>query len=225
MSAMIKTPNHDIANASLRYASMAEEPQVLTDIYDELCNIAVWKRRLPAKFTTQVMQDIVCNPMPNKVLQVRSEHVEEDIKTIAQDKAYGHQLRLYIHDVVDMFCVLFDTQKVGLRLTVLDKAMCPRFHFDRVPCRLVSTFCGSGTEWIPNEKVNTHKLGHGSGGKPDEVSGLIQTSDDIERLECGDVALLKGDTWEGNEGAALVHRSPALNTDEPRLLLTIDFVN
>ena len=34
---------------------------------------------------------------------------------------------------------------------------------------------------------------------------------------------LKGELWEGNETAGLVHRSPALAKDERRLLLTLDF--
>jgi hypothetical protein len=93
-----------------------------------------------------------------------------------------------------------------------------------VPCRLVTTFCGIGTQWLPNNKVNMSKLGHGSGGKSDEESGLIREKVDVQSLVCGDVALLKGDTWEGNEGSALVHRSPALKVGEYRLLMTLDFV-
>ncbi|WP_428354217.1 DUF1826 domain-containing protein [Methyloprofundus sp.] len=38
-------------------------------------------------------------------------------------------------------------------------------------------------------------------------------------------ALLKGERWEGNENAGLVHRSPAINEGERRLLLTLDFMN
>jgi hypothetical protein len=68
------------------------------------------------------------------------------------------------------------------------------------------------------------KLGHGSGGKPDEDSGLLKSDADIQSLACGDVALLKGDTLEDNEGASLIHRSPALKLGELRLLMTLDLV-
>jgi hypothetical protein len=37
------------------------------------------------------------------------------------------------------------------------------------------------------------------------------------------VALLKGESWENNEGAGLVHRSPAVKSGQQRLLLTLDF--
>ena len=117
---------------------------------------------------------------------------------------------------------LFDLGKVGLRLTVLDKAMCPRFHVDKVLCRLVTTYQGSATEWLPHNVVDREKLGHGSEGKPDEQSGLFPKLGDIQQLTVGDVALLKGEGWEGKEGAGLVHRSPSLSAGEGRLLLTLD---
>ena len=64
----------------------------------------------------------------------------------------------------------------------------------------------------------------GNGTICDEVSGLFQSETDIENLQSGQVALLKGERWDGNEGAGLVHRSPRLNKDERLLLLSLDFV-
>ena len=54
---------------------------------------------------------------------------------------------------------------------------------------------------------------------------LISKSDDIQQLEKGDVALLKGESWIGNEEAGLVHRSPELERGTSRLLLTLDFAH
>ena len=67
------------------------------------------------------------------------------------------------------------------------------------------------------------KLGAGSAGLSDAESGLYPTKDAIQTLAAGDVALLKGESWEGNEGAGLVHRSPAVKSGQQRLLLTLDF--
>ena len=46
----------------------------------------------------------------------------------------------------------------------------------------------------------------------------------IEQVNTGDVALLKGEKWQGNEGAGLIHRSPALADGERRLILTLDWL-
>jgi hypothetical protein len=91
-----------------------------------------------------------------------------------------------------------------------------------VLCRLVTTYQGSGTEWLPHNIIDRSKLGHGSEGKSDEQSGLFSKQDDIQQLKLGDVALLKGEAWKGNEGAGLVHRSPSMTAGEQRLLLTLD---
>jgi len=52
---------------------------------------------------------------------------------------------------------------------------------------------------------------------------FIKTSMTSNTSAVADVALLKGELWEGNEKAGLVHRSPAVPADHRRLLLTLDF--
>ncbi len=128
-------------------------------------------------------------------------------------------------ELVDMYCCLFDLERAGLRLTVLNRAMCPKFHVDGVACRLVCTYKGSATQWLPHDVVDRSKLGRGSIGLTDAESGLYQCESDIQKLSCGDVALIKGESWPNNKGAGLVHRSPALKQGERRVLLTLDFAD
>ena len=103
--------------------------------------------------------------------------------------------------------------------------MCPRFHTDYVKCRLVTTYVGPATQWLPHELVNRSKLGHGNQGQPDDKSGLFLENTDIEQLNVGHVALLKGESWAGNKGAGLVHRSPHAKNGYNRLYMTIDFLD
>jgi hypothetical protein len=124
-----------------------------------------------------------------------------------------------------LFCDLLGVERVGLRLRTLDKPMCPRFHTDHILCRLVCTYGGLGTQWLPNHAVDRDKLGAGAQGLPDIVSGLIRDEHAIQTLPEYAVGLMKGDAWEGNELRGLVHRSPHSNADAPRrLLLTLDAV-
>ena len=60
---------------------------------------------------------------------------------------------------------------------------------------------------------------------PDDQSGLFNNLQDIQQLHQGEVALLKGESWEGNQGAGLIHRSPNLIDQTKRLILTLDFIN
>ncbi len=126
--------------------------------------------------------------------------------------------------LVDLFCGLFDLEHARLRLTTLDRVMCPRFHVDRVPCRLVTTYLGCSTQWLPHDTVDRTKLGKGNNGLPDELSGIYRSAEDIRQLTNGDVALLQGSLWEGGTHSGLVHRSPTPKPGENRLLFTLDFV-
>jgi hypothetical protein len=207
-----------------RRAAYGDEPSILADIYNDETNIAIWQRKLPAAVQRSVKNFLTSQATFNLTTTVASNSILANVNTSLGHKAES-ELCENIAELVDMFCYLFELKAVGLRLSVLDSAMCPRFHVDRIPCRLATTFQGVATEWLPHETVNREKLGRGSNGKPDSQSGLYHNQHDIQQLKCGDVALLKGEIWEGNTHAGLVHRSPALSAAERRLLLTLDFSN
>ena len=128
-----------------------------------------------------------------------------------------------IQYLTKMFCDLFDIKDAWLRIDAIDKPMCPRFHADHLKCRLVTTYYGPGTQWLPNSLVNRNKLGHGNNGLADDISGLFSKKSDIENLDVGDIGLLKGEAWVNNEGLGLVHRSPHTDSIYKRLYVTIDF--
>ena len=198
---------------------------VLTDIYQEHTNIAIWQRSLAHALIEAANSILDTNPTLQASLVVTPQEANVAVMKVLGSTARAATLSEDIAQLVDMFCCLFDIKRAGLRLTALDRAMCPRFHVDRVPCRLVTTYQGVATEWLPHQAADRSKLGIGSQGKPDERSGLFNSAADIQQLCRGDVALLKGESWEGNQGAGLIHRSPQLPGETRRLLLTLDFMD
>ncbi len=216
----IKATNDDV---KIRRAAQGREPLILADFYQEDVNIVTWQRDLSESLQQTVKELLETKPAFQANLTVTPESVFDDMQ-----KAFGDseqtELSQNIAELVEMFCSLFELTHAGLRLTALDKAMCPKFHVDRVPGRLVTTYQGVATEWLPHEIVDRTKLGVGSKGLPDNESGIYQQYDNIQQLNCGDVAILKGENWHDNDDAGLVHRSPALIVDKHRLLLTLDFV-
>ncbi len=204
-----------------RTPSWGKSPSVLADVFEESVNIAVWQRDL-----AEDLQDAVGSLVATRNSLTVSMTVSPDTAFEGTRESLGTDDQCAISEdvaaLVKMYCYLFGIKRAGLRLAILDKAMCPKFHVDRVPCRLVTTYLGPATEWLPHDTVDRSKLGAGSGGLPDLESGLFASPNDIERLSCGDVALLKGELWDGNEDAGLVHRSPAASASDVRLLLTLD---
>lgn len=215
------------ANTDTTHAMHSVEgstPNVLTHIYQKDINIVTWRRELSNEINLAVSEYLQANNTKALVLSVTPQNTIAKLSDTLGDSDTMLPLTKDIALLVDMFCCLFDLKEAGLRITILEHAMCPRFHVDRIPCRLVTTYQGIATEWLNNNAIDRAKLGAGSQGKSDEKSGLYTNTNDINRLSQGDVALLKGEHWHENEGAGLVHRSPPVQSKECRLLLTLDFL-
>ncbi|WP_299663365.1 DUF1826 domain-containing protein [uncultured Psychromonas sp.] len=200
------------------------ESTILTDIYSPDHNIAIWKRTLPTESVEAIGEMLGVRKALALVKCVSPDNAAEYIQDKLSGYACTEALSEDIALIVDMFCCLFDVEEAGLRLTMLDSAMCPKFHVDQIPCRLVTTYNGIATQWLDNKDIDRSKLGRASVGIADDLSGLFNNDLAIQQMQAGDVALLKGSGWEGNESMGLVHRSPALMCNERRLLLTLDLV-
>lgn len=194
---------------------------VLADIYQHNINMAVWQRPLGplSKYADSLLVSA-----PNFVFksQGNSDQLNATLTKLLPDAQHK---ALFVEDVtllVDMFACLFDLKEVGLRLNVLSSAMCPRFHVDKIPCRLVSTYAGSGSEWLHEAHVIRDQLGLG-GHVADHNSGLHEKGR-VNQLKAGDVALMKGDEWPTSLGRGVVHRSPSASFESKRLFLSLDMI-
>jgi hypothetical protein len=127
--------------------------------------------------------------------------------------------------LAELYGDLLGCDAVGLRLEVVGRAMCPRFHVDHVGIRMLCTYRGPGTEWLDEHCADRRFLGARSGGLPDEVSGMILDPAGIHAVPPCAIVLLKGDLWQGNAGRGNIHRSPQVPEDQvPRVLVAIDAV-
>ncbi|WP_258872196.1 DUF1826 domain-containing protein [Thalassotalea euphylliae] len=207
----------------VRKACFGDQPAIFTDIYQDNINIAVWQNAISSSISEEAKQLLKNAANLKVVMTTDADNVVENLLEQSAELNAAPELCQHIALLVDMFCTLFELKRVGLRLTHLTHAMCPKFHVDKVPCRLVTTFTGNATEWLPNNVVDRTKLGFGGKGLPDNSSGVIRDLNHINQLAAGDVALLKGESWYNNEGGGIVHRSPSLSDNEQRLLLTLDF--
>jgi hypothetical protein len=82
--------------------------------------------------------------------------------------------------------------------------------------RLISTYAGVGSQWLKEGAMDRQQLG--------QANAQPQDSAQIQQLASGEVALLKGEKWHGNEGFGLIHRSPQPAAGERRLILTLDWL-
>ena len=199
--------------------TFGETPLALSDILEDGVNLALWQRQLPLHIAEFGALLVALNePLADSmVVELNHEDAKPNLQGLASNCRDLEGYEGFIADVswlVSAFACLLGAKRIGVRLRLLDKAMCPRFHVDHVPVRLITTYAGVGSQWLREGVMDRRQL-----SQPDaEPTGCI------EQIHCGEVALLKGTKWHGNEGYGLIHRSPALKADERRLILTLDWL-
>lgn len=207
-----------------RTAAEGRCPTILSEIYRKDVNIAIWRRDLAPQAKAAVGHFVESHGSFRAAISTTPSRALDAVGTLFGGTGDTGAISNDVAELVDMFCCLFDLDEVGLRLGVVDHAMCPKFHVDRVPCRLVTTYQGVGTEWLPHHVVDRVQAAPGTPGFDTYQLGIGQDRTSIRQFDYADVGLLKGTLWEGNERAGLVHRSPALQPGDRRLVLTLDFL-
>lgn len=199
--------------------AFGQDIEVLPRIFDDHITLAVMERRLDVALTLAVRSQLACQRgvewhwrgAPGLAMQ-------EDLARRLPAPEAGDALVEDIGNIAEAMAYLFSTDTIGIRLRTLEGAMCPRFHVDNLAVRLVTTYAGPASEWLPEHAVNRAGLGAPHPDKPDIVADPAA----IRKLAIGDLALLKGCGWIGNEAHGLVHRSPQPAPGERRLLLALD---
>lgn len=159
-------------------------------IFDEHVNLVVWRRHWDRLPDSSVFMD-----PPRRLMRAVSGDPVNPMQIV---HALGREgpcaLTADLANLVELFAILTGTSEIGIRLETSAKQTCPKWHTDRVSLRLMTTYCGPGTEWLDGATVH--------------------------RSATGDVLLAKGELWSCTPGACL-HRSPD-PLGVPRLLLTLD---
>ena len=133
----------------------------------------------------------------------------------AVDAPESDTLTRDINTASQLMADLFGCKSVGIRVVTLNGPMCPKFHTDYVPCRMIMNLMGPGTEWIANSDVDPDAFSDRSA-----TSVPILEGKSVRHLESGTWSLLKGGRWDADAFDGVVHRSPHYRGD--RLLVSID---
>ncbi|MFC0338244.1 Protein of unknown function [Kushneria avicenniae] len=191
----------------------------LATIFDAEREIAIAPRALPADLQASVEA------------QCRTAHGWSITLTGAPDAALEAELcerlpvpeqaQALVDDVMGLarlMALLMEADTLRIKLRLLEETMCPRFHCDNVTVRLITSWLGPGSEWLPEHALDRQGLGAPSPDKPE----IVVNPNAIKRLATGDVALIKGSAWRGEGRGGLAHRSPSLAPGQRRLMMSID---
>jgi len=131
----------------------------------------------------------------------------------------GTGLQLLMADIatlIDWFRRQSRAPRLHVGLAPVRGNACRFYHTDMVGQRLLCSYAGPGTEWLPDDKVNRSALGHG------DNAAVLRDPDAVASLQPGWAALLRGERDPAWNGRGVVHRSPPYRPGHERLVLTID---
>ncbi|MEM7689454.1 MAG: DUF1826 domain-containing protein [Pseudomonadota bacterium] len=187
-------------------ARLSESPQILAAIRKPDCNLAVWERA-----TSPALGALVKAPREDVRFEARLSGLATRLENELDQAGYAASTEraALIADIVDLaqrYGAIMEESILSVRLAVVTTDSCRKFHADYVKARLITTYVGTGTQWIDGEDAACVAR--------DEPPQRIQT------LKAGDVGLFKGKMWTQSPA---IHRSPPIaDTGETRLMLVLD---
>lgn len=197
--------------------AQATSPDVFVRIHEPEVNIAVWERArtLDPKVLETVLMGLAGEVCASGCVTRIVQKLEDQLVVL------GFEAEALVDDIgmlLDRFVEVGRARELRVSLSPVNTNMCRRFHTDVNDLRLLCTYVGPGTLWLPNDAVNEKAIGSNDPHMPIERS-----PEDVQQVGTGHVAILKGALYPGDHVAACVHRSPTIEeTGQRRLLLRID---
>ncbi|WP_420934493.1 DUF1826 domain-containing protein [Alteromonas sp. A081] len=199
--------------------SSGQSPIVLGDIICDTKSVTIWEREKNDAITRYFEAVFTSLGLGLKgVFEVNT--LKQQLNTMLPKQDGKAEVIDDVYLLTDMLTCLFDCKDVGLRLVPLTSAMCPSFHRDNIPVRLVNTYLGAGTQWLPLEQLCPTPFAESQQYVSQTNFGMYYKHNDIQTMNAFEVGMLKGEAWHESLGA--VHRSCPVAKGEKRVLLTLD---
>lgn len=219
-SAVVHAAAPDQLN-SLDHVRVCSTPSELSAIHSSSVNLAVWERSVPPAIESG-LDGLVPEDLPQFTASLKKSRVRSQLRrSLTAAPTLPDEIEAFLlHDcnrLVEIFFSLTQAAEVLAKLSVIGDDACRYFHHDARSVRLLCTYRGPGTEWLPNAFVDRTAVGSGNNAR------ICKDDRQIRRLARFAVGLLKGRSYPRNLGNGLIHRSPPIATKrETRLLLCLD---
>ncbi len=192
-------------------------PDVHGRIKDDDCDLAVWIRRAPAA-AKRFVRFCPSALLPDLTFSCRIDVVRAAVRNAIHPGAGDG--RAFADDVAmlaERFGAATGATRVRVRIERVTNDGCRLFHVDRVKVRLVCTYRGAGTEWLPESALSRDGLKKGSN------ADIVRLPHGVRRMRPWAVALMKGALATGAPDSGVVHRSPPVAAfGDTRLVVVID---
>lgn len=192
-----------------------KSPEELKGFTKRSEQLGIMERKVPAgaeTFFDKLMS------IPFKIFgKVNKDSALKDIREILTDELSDEIKRDPFYEswlsdmamICETFCDIEGSDSIGFWLG--SNRGCRRYHIDNVPQRMLVTYAGKGTEWLPDEVADREAF---ASGEPNEK--IVKDRSAIQFLNQWDMAVFRG----GPNG--LLHRTPDAALNGPSILMRLD---
>ena len=199
-----------LAKISFSNAAIGDTIEVLHNIKSVDKNIAIFERSV-SSLENEIIELLLAN------VKIMANGLIDDINDQLQAQLFKFHCSGIVDDITKFlqhFKTISGEMLFNVSLNVIDTDMCRKFHTDVKSLRLLCTYTGAGTLWLPEIAANRNALQTGK-------SNVVKDQNLIQQTQAGDVLILKGVIYPGAQ--AIIHRSPSIEESSgKRLLLRID---
>ena len=141
-------------------------------------------------------------------------HLSKKLQKRVQDYVFYYK---WIKDMSKICSLYYDLIKQkSLNFSLKTSRGCKRYHIDNVPLRLLVTYYGKGTEWLPRDACNYSAYYNGESNEK-----IIKLKNKSKFVKPWSIAVFKGQKFEGST-EAILHRMPNEALNKKSLLMCLD---
>jgi hypothetical protein len=210
-------------NEQARCLRTSRDGGVLAHVHRDEINLVSWHRELPPGLDEQLVawaerfpaefDELV--PIPRFDLSAATRGLAEP------GRAW---LTADIALLVARLADLAGARRLRVSFGAVRTDQCRKFHVDYLRYRLVTTYVGPGTEWVPDGAVRREALDHPPDCPCDANKEIVRDASAVRHAVPGEVIVMKGALLPNRAGA--VHRSPPIEgTGRVRVVLIASTVD
>jgi hypothetical protein len=192
----------------------------IDNFYRDDLYLNILDREIPFK-SKEFFKNLISEPFEFNIC-IKKESAFEDIKyhlnkkllKRVQDQVFYYK---WISDMSEV-CILYSDiiKKNSLSFSLKTSRGCKRYHIDNVPLRLLVTYYGKGTEWLPRDACNYSAYYNGESNEK-----IIKIKNRSKFIKPWSIAVFKGQKSKGST-EAILHRTPNEALNKKSLLMCLD---
>ena len=180
--------------------------RVLAEVLSPDCNLAIWERPLLPGISAMISDQSRDIRFATRLAGLAA-RLSAELDSAAFANSAGRAA--FVADVeflAQEYCALLDLDELEVRVELVTTNSCRKWHADYVKARLITTYVGTGTQWL--DAAEAQRVRHGA--EPAK----------FHTMATGDVGIFKGKLATNSPA---VHRSPPIaGTGETRLLVVFN---